>query len=139
MKLITQQIMENEGNYFKLGLLCGILVFPLFVLTNTVIAQTGNNATVTEKLLGGKTIKLIVFSRTKQLDAEPVSNPAGDVQCHDDESVTGGGFKLANPLLSTIVSSNKMDNGWAVSFANAADKPASATIFAQCAHLELGP
>jgi hypothetical protein len=65
--------------------------------------------------------------------------PAGDVQCQQDEVVTGGGFKLNDPIASTIIASNKVSNGWAVTFVNNGDRPTFATIFAQCAHIEINP
>ena len=53
--------------------------------------------------------------------------------------MTGGGFKLNDPTFSTIISSNKVSNGWAVTFMNNGDRPTFATIFAQCAHIEISP
>jgi hypothetical protein len=132
--------MQIRDKFIICGSLVLLLVFSLCLVSpHAATAQNIGNATVAEKLLDGKTVKLVVFSRTERLEAPPVSMPAGDVQCHEDEIVTGGGFKLADHSHSTIVSSNKVANGWAISFVNDGDLPASATIFAQCAHMELSP
>jgi hypothetical protein len=109
-----------------------VLFSTLTIPPRVIDAQT--NAS-----LGDKAVKLIIFSRTKQLEAPAASMPAGDVQCLEGEVVTGGGFKLNDPAISTIVASNKVSNGWAVSFVNDGGYPTSATIFAQCAHIEISP
>lgn len=114
-----------------------VLSSTLTIPPRVIDAQT--NASLTEEDLGDKAVKLIIFSRTKQLEAPAASMPAGDVQCLEGEVVTGGGFKLNDPAISTIVASNKVSNGWAVSFVNDGGYPTFATIFAQCAHIEISP
>ena len=131
----------QKREVFLIALISGVGAFsPSTIFAPTLTeAQTGINATVTKEDLGDKTIKLVVSSRTKQLDAPPISMPAGDVQCQEGEVVTGGGFKLNDALFSTIISSNKVSNGWAVTFVNNGDRSTFATIFADCAHIEISP
>ena len=145
MKKFTKEAtlanMKKAKRYFSMALISAMVAFSsstIFAPTLTE-AQAGINATVTKEDLGDKEIKLVVFSRTKQLDAPPISMPAGDVQCQQGEVVTGGGFKLNDPTSSTIISSNKVSNGWAVTFVNNGDRPTFATIFAECAHIEISP
>ena len=130
---------KREG--FLIALISGLVAFsPSTIFAPTLTeTQAGINATVTKEDLEDKTIKLVVSSRTKQLDALPISMPAGDVQCQEGEVVTGGGFKLNDNLSSTIISSNKVSNGWAVTFVNNGDRSTFATIFAECAHIEISP
>ena len=132
--------MEKTIKFFVTTLLAGLVAFCSSIIVPLMTeAQAGTNATINKEDLADKAVKLVVSSRTKQLDAPPVSMPAGDVQCQQDEVVTGGGFKLDDPTASTIIASNKMSNGWAVSFVNNGDRPTFATIFAQCAHIEISP
>lgn len=132
--------MEKTNKFFVTTLLAGIVALCSSIIVPLMTeAQAGTNATINKEDLADKAVKLVVSSRTKQLDAPPVSMPAGDVQCQIDEVVTGGGFKLNDPAASTIIASNKMSNGWAVSFVNNGDRPTFATIFAQCAHIEISP
>jgi hypothetical protein len=134
-------MMEKMNKFFLTTLLAGLVALCLntTVAPNLIEAQSGPNSTIEEEDTGDRDIKLVVSSRTKQLDAPAVSMPAGDVQCEKDEVVTGGGFKLNDPTASTIIASNKMSNGWAVSFVNNGDRSTFATIFAQCAHIEISP
>ena len=132
--------MEKTNKFFMTTLLAGLVAFCSSIIVPLMTeAQAGTNATINKEGFADKDVKLVVSSRTKQLDAPPVSMPAGDVQCQQDEVVTGGGFKLNDPTFSTIISSNKVSNGWAVTFMNNGDRPAFATIFAQCAHIEISP
>jgi hypothetical protein len=80
--MIRSQIMQKREG-FLIALISGLVAFsPSTIFAPTLTeTQAGINATVTKEDLEDKTIKLVVSSRTKQLDALPISMPAGDVQC----------------------------------------------------------
>jgi hypothetical protein len=127
--------MKKLPNFF----IAASIVSSIFFSSLSVEAQEASNVTIAEKTLGDKTIKLIVFSRTSEIDAPPASNPAGEVQCNSNEVVTGGGFTLSEPSISDVVASNKVRNGWALSFVNFGDHATTGTVYAQCAHIEIAP
>jgi hypothetical protein len=163
--IIRRRIMEKLNRFFMTELVAGLVFTAVWAIpTQPAQALIGTseiendtvtspkikdgevkapdiaNGTVTKEKLSLDAVKIVVISRTKQLYAPAVSAPAGDVQCKSDEVVTGGGFKLTGPENSqTVIFSNKVSNGWAVSFVNNADRPTSAIMYVQCAHLELGP
>jgi hypothetical protein len=56
------------------------------------MAQSGTNFYYKEEITSDRDVKLVVSSKTKQLDAPAPLTPSGDVQCQKDEVVTGGGI-----------------------------------------------
>jgi hypothetical protein len=132
---------KKYNKFFITALVVGLVAFSSIMRVPLLVtdAQVGTNATLPTGALNGKAIKLVVISRTTELEAPASAMPSGEVQCHNDEVVTGGGFKLTEPSISTIVASNKVENGWAISFLNYGAHPTAAVIYAQCAHIEISP
>ena len=61
----------------------------------------------------------------------------GTVNCNSDEVVTGGGFEF-NQFGNTVSRDHKSGNGWKFQAFNSGDAQ-QAFVYADCAHLELGP
>src|SRR5437867_1910473 len=89
--------MKERDRFFITGLVAVLVTFSAVLaipqqITQalTGINQTASdipNATVTKEKLNPNAVKIVVFSRTKQLDAAPDSVPAGDVQCKPPQMI----------------------------------------------------
>jgi hypothetical protein len=99
------------------------------------------NGAVTKEKLNPNAVKLVVVEREAEFEIPGHSVGGGSVECNSNEVVTGGGvFINGGATAYPIASSRGDDNGWtALGFNTADDTRVGNRVFAECAHLELGP
>jgi hypothetical protein len=99
---------------------------------------------VTKEKLNPNAVKLVKIQRENEATVQRDDRTTIHVDCSSNEIATGGGYFAPVPVGAIpelfITRTNAEGNGWTidvVNFGNSADVPVR--VFAECAHLELGP
>jgi hypothetical protein len=99
---------------------------------------------VTKEKLNPNAVKLVKIERENEATVQRDDRTTIHVDCSPNEIATGGGYFAPVPVGAIpelfITRTNAEGNGWTidvVNFGNSADVPVR--VFAECAHLELGP
>lgn len=99
------------------------------------------NGAVTKEKLNPNAVKLVVVEREAEFEIPGPGIGAGSVECNSNEVVTGGGVFINGGATAYPIASEKSNtNGWAaIGFNTADDTRTGNKVYAECAHLELGP
>jgi hypothetical protein len=100
------------------------------------------NAAVTRDKISPFALKLVTVMRSADFTVGASDIEYGWVKCNKGETATGGGHYTSSPQAGTIAFHSLPIQGthtWEIGVYNPDSNPHQSTVYAICAHLELGP